>query len=299
MDTTPHPRIIGASVLGFALVAGAYVLANFGEPRTAPPVPATSQSASVRVPLVVTDNDNNGIEDWRDNFITTEPIIIEQTESDYTPPDTLTGQLGVNFFQNVVYARGYEGLGQSDEEIIENTVDVLTQETAVNLYDTTDITILTEWSEQDIINYANGAALAILNNNLDELELENELFILEDIIKNGEKERVTELETLATVYKNTRDDTLSLNVPGFLAKEHLDLINSYNAVYSDVDAMTESIDDPAFAFLRLKRYEDDTLGISYSLQNMYKAVAPYAGLFASDDPALLFVLYSPSNFPIN
>jgi len=298
MNSQPNPRIVGACLLGFAMVAGAYVVANFGQPRANAPAPApigANNVAALRVPIEVVDNDANGIEDWRDEFITTDPIRLTNDQAvAYTEPDTLTGKLGVNFFQNLVYSRGYGEFGRGDDEIISDTIEVLTTETAHKLYDTPDITILRDWTDQDIINYANGAALAITTNSV--AGLESELLILQDILKLNETDRITELETLVEVYRRTRDDTLALPVPAIFAKEHLDLINTYNAMHKDIEGMVIGMDDPAYALLRLKRYEDDARGLGYALQNAYQAFEPYAELFTESDPVLLFVLFSPSNF---
>jgi hypothetical protein len=56
--------------------------------------------------------------------------------------------------------------------------------------------------------------------------------------------------------------------------------------------MAISIEDPAFALIRIKRYQDDATGLQIALQNMYDTIEPYASLLGPDDPALLFVLFS-------
>ncbi len=78
-----------------------------------------------------------------------------------------------------------------------------------------------------------------------------------------------------------------------MVKEHLDLINTFHAIHKDIEAMSAAIDDPAFALLRLKRYEDDASGLGYAMQNMFFALDDYAHLFKVTDPATLFVIFSP------
>ena len=288
------PRIIGACVIGCALVAGAYTLSNFGSSWFAP-----QQSASVvavettpRVAIAVTDNDQNGIEDWRDEFVTNEPIVLAQIDTTYESPDTLTGQLGVNFIEGYLQNKTYGPFGRSQEEVIDNTVNVLAEQTAHELYDTPDITIMNKWDDQDILTYANTMALAISNNNQTQIT-ESELFILYDIVTNNNLERIEELQLLANTYQQMRDTSLNIPVPAFLVKEHLDLINTYHAVHKDIEAMTLAINDPAFALMRIKRYEDDAAGLGYALQNMYQALTPYAAQIKPNDPAALFVIFSP------
>jgi hypothetical protein len=294
MKGITNPRIIGACIIGCALVAGAYTLSNFGVSRF-----AAQQSASVavvettpRVAINVTDNDQNGIEDWRDEFVTNEPIVLAPTDTPYEPPDTLTGEMGVNFIESYLRAKTYGPFGSSREEVIDNTVNVLAERTAHELYDTPDVIILNEWDDQDILTYANTMALAISNNNQTQIT-ESELFILHDIVTNNNVERIEELEALANTYRQMRDTTLNIPVPANFVKEHLDLINTYHAVHKDIEAMMLAINDPAFALMRIKRYEDDAMGLGYALENMYQALTPYASLVKPSDPAVLFVVFSP------
>jgi len=288
-----NPKILGSTVIGFALIAGAYTVSHFGEPRqTYQPANAQSAISTQRVAIATADSDNNGIEDWRDEFITTKPVVLNQASSTYTPPDTLTGKMSIGFMENIIRAHGYGPFGSSDDEIIQNTIDTLSRETENSLYDTPDVTIMKEWDNDDIVNYANTVAATVYRNSIPDLE--GELYILHDIVTNKNESRMVELQSLVEVYRGYRDDTLKIPVPAFLVKEHLDLINTYNAILMDIEAMTLTFEDPAFALLRLKRYEDDATGLAYALQNMFLALEPHASLFTIDDPAVLFVIFSPN-----
>lgn len=287
-----NPKILGSTVIGFALVAGAYTISHFGEPhRTYQPADIHSAVSTERVAIAVADSNNDGIEDWQDEFITSKAVVLNQASSTYTTPDTLTGQMSVGFMENIIRARGYGPFGSSDDEIIKNTIDVLSSETSNSLYDIPDIIIMDEWDDQDIVNYANTAAATLYRNSVPDLE--GELEILHDIVTNNNVSRMAELQTLAEVYRGYKDDTLKIPVPKFLVKEHLDLINTYNAILFDIEGMTLAFDDPAVTLLRLKRYEDDATGLVYALQNMYRALEPYSNHFSVDDPAILFTAFSP------
>ena len=288
-----NPKVIGASIIGFALIAGAYTVSNFTIDTEIPqPAAVSVTQAKTRAPIAVVDSDGNGIEDWRDEFVTTEPVILDQSTTTYTPPDTLTGELGINFMENIIRARGYGPFGRSDEEVIGDTVDILSTATANELYDTPDIIILQPWEDQDIANYANTVAGAILKNDLPNIE--GELFILQDILTSNDTSRITELNSLSEAYKRNRDAVLATPVPAFLVKEHLDLINTLHAIYKDIEAMSAALEDPAFTLLRLKRYEDDATGLSLALENMLVALVEYSDLFTANDPAMLFIIFSPN-----
>lgn len=294
MEGNINPRVVGACLIGFALIAGAYTLSGFGVTNLPAQQAAVIGSESTpRAAIAVVDEDQNGIEDWRDEFVDNEAIVLDPitVDEDYERPTTLTGELGINFFESYLRSKTQGSFGRSQEELVADTVNVLASETAHDLYDTPDITIMREWDNADILTYANTVALAITNNNI--AGAEGELAVLVDILEKDEVERIAELEALATTYKNMRDETLATPVPAFLAKEHLDLINTYHAIFKDIEAMAITTEDPAFSLLRLKRYQDDAAGLGYALTNMYRALVPYAELVGPEDPALLFAVFSP------
>ena len=291
MERNFNPRVIGACLVGFALVAGAYVLSNFGQSnwQTQPAAVVVSQP---RVAIEVLDENDNGIEDWRDEFVTTAPIIIEQGESTYKAPETLTGQLGIDFIEDLIRSKTAGPFGRSQEEVVGRAVDTLTGQAAYDLYDVPDITVLTQWEDADLLSYANTVALTITNNNIDNGR--GEIDILSDALKDITPNQVylDELNSIAKAYENMRDTALSIPVPAIAVKQHLDLINTFNALHESIGAMVTAAQDPALALVRIKRYQDDALGLQIALENMYLILEPYASLVGPDDPALLFVLFS-------
>ncbi len=287
-----NPKIIGATIIGFALVASAFTVSSLQSERTIPQPAAVALGSQPRAPIAVVDNDNNGIEDWRDDFVTTEPVVLDQASSTYTLPTTLTGKTSIGLLENYVRSKNYGPFGSSEEEIITNTVNYLAKETEIKFYNTPDITIMETWDDQDILNYANVVASTIYKHNV--ADTEGELAVLYDILSTNNSARLGELTALSEMYKNYRDDTLLIPVPAFLVKEHLDLINTYHSLHEDIKAMLLIFDDPAVTLLRLKRYEDDTTGLGYALQNIYFALEPYAYLVTSvEEPATLFAIFSP------
>jgi len=291
MERNNNPRVIGACLVGFALVAGAYILSNFGVSNF-----KTQQAAVVvaepRVAIEVLDANNNGIEDWRDEFITTAPIILNQASSTYQIPDTLTGQLGIDFIEDLVRSKTAGPFGRTKEEVVGRAIDTMTDQAAYDLYDVPDITVLTQWEEADILVYANTVALTITNNNI--AGGRSEIDILSDALKeiSPDQAYIDELNDIAEAYKNMRDTALSIPVPVIAVKQHLDLINTFNALHESIGAMVIAAEDPALALVRIKRYQDDALGLRIALENMYLILEPYAALVGPEDPALLFVLFS-------
>ncbi len=295
MDSQSKMKIIGAFLVGFAIVGGAYTLSNFGEPSMSAPVPvaATALVASEgREPLPVTDANADGIEDWRESFISGSLISVDAGVSDeYVVPDTLTDQVGVAFMQEIIRAKGYGAVGKSEEEVIAETVEQIAARATDEIFDFRDITVSQDTSNEAIRAYGNAMANAIILNS--NPNLRHELLILKDVAEKQSPEAAAELALLAEVYKKMLDDSMAISVPTIFVKEHLDTINVYNALYQDILSMSKGLSDPMLSLVRLKRYEEDALGLAYAFQNLYTAFEPYAAVFERDDSAVFFVNFSP------
>lgn len=288
-----NPKILGSIIIGIAIVAGTYTVANFGQSRMAPPAAVIESQAPARVAIPVTDKDNNGVEDWRDQLIPTPAAVITQASTTYELPTTLTGQMSIQFLENYLQSKNNGPFGNTKEEVVSEAVETLADGSKQELYDTPDITILEIWTDEDVKNYANAMAGAIISNNVKGVD--QELNILHDALVRGNTERIDELKTISEIYKRTLDSSVNIPVPALFVKYHLDLINSYNALYQDVDAMSHATTDPALTLMRFKRYQDDALGLRLSLENMYVALGPYSDLFSNSDSALFFSQFSPNN----
>lgn len=288
-----NQKIMGACVIGLALIAGAYTVVHFGQ-YTPPTAAVAVSQAPTRVAVSVKDNDQNGIEDWRDTFLTVAPVVLnDAATSTYTLPTTITGMLSINMFQAIVRAKSAGPFGKSQADVIKNSVDSLTEQTRDSLYGVRDVTIIQQWTENDVKNYANVMAGIIINTNV--TPKENEIDILNDIVTGGQSGRMGELVEIANGYTSILDQSLLVPVPATFIKQHLDLINTYSAVQKDVLAMTKHAEDPALTLVRLKRYQDDALGLKLALENMNDSLLPYTKLFSKSDPALFFSEFDPGN----
>jgi hypothetical protein len=296
MNDQSKTRVIGAFLVGFAIVAGAYTVSNFGE--SSMPAPSNTAATAIvaaplRVALPVADTNGDGIEDWQETFVSagSQINLDGDVSSDYVVPDTLTDQVGVAFLQEIVRAKGYGAFGKSEEEVIKQTVDQISTHATDRILDLRDITISQDISNEAVRAYGNAMADAILQNG--NPNLRHELLILEDVMNNLNPESAKELAALSNVYQNTLTSSLAIPVPSLFVKEHLDLINVYNALYNDILTMSKALSDPMLSLVRLKRYEEDATGLALALQNLYLAVEPYAAYFEREDSAVFFVNFSP------
>jgi hypothetical protein len=292
MDAESKQKILGAFVVGIAIVGGAYTVANFGEPRVSQQATVVAATPPARVAIDVVDADGNGVEDWRDDFFTTNNTVLAENISTttYTPPTTLTGQIGTEFIQSVLENRIYGASPEAQQQVINSTIEQLENETSDFVYDTQDISILTGWDAEDIRAYANVMGAAITTNSLEGVD--NELDILQEVLTRDNTNGVVELEQIAGYYETLRDTAIATPVPVILAKEHLDLINTYHAMAIDITAMSQAAKDPIRTLLRVRKYRDNSLGLQLALDNMFNALLPYADSFSETDPALIFNLFA-------
>ncbi len=294
-----NQKILGAFVVGFALVAGAYTLSNFNAPRintqNEPIYGLAAASALDRNYIAVTDTDSNGIEDWREEFVNDTPIVID-TEVvgpvQYTPPTSITDTIGIQLFQNFLQAKGRGNVGPTTDQVVTDTAELL-RATAVQdyIYKLNQIQVIAT-SDDAIRTYANTLGQILINNNV---QSEGELVIIERAMQTEDPKELEKLDPLINMYKNLRDQTLATPVPAGFEKQHLDLINVYNAVYATLDGMKLAFADPVVALLRVQRYQDDTKGLRIALQNIYSSLVPHVRLFTESDPAAVFLVFSPQN----
>lgn len=288
-------KVVGAFVVGFAIVAGAYTLSNFGSTKFAKPVARQEASIAVapeRILIDVADTNTDGVEDWREVFFNeNKPVILQSNgTTTYEIPSTLTGQAGIAVIQDIVRMKGFEGFGPSQDDLVAEAAAEFSRYAEDDILDITDIKVGEDASGEAVRAYANAAAQIILDYGLEKTVPELESLRSATYTKN--KEAIAELKRVTAVYKTLLDKSLELTVPPQLIKAHLDVLNVYQALYKDIESMEDSIEDPLAAFVRLKRYEDDAKGLVYSVQNIYKAIEPYASYFERNDPAIFLVTFN-------
>lgn len=293
-----NQKVVGSFLIGVAFVFGSYLLTHFGHSSQRVQTANTPAAAIVAVDqrqyIPVTDKDNNGIEDWREEFVSKTALILDQPGSStipYTVPDTLTDQVGIQLFQAIMRAKEAGAAGPSQADIINTTTERLQSAIKDVIYKNADA-ITIPVSPEAIRTYANTIAQIVVNNNIKDTE--GELDILNRAVNDQNTEELKKLIPLATMYKNMRDQTLATPVPVPLLKQHLDLINVFEALYASLTDMQLVFTDPVVTLLRIKRYQDDATGLVASFQNMYTAILPYAAVFQPDDPAILFVQFDPN-----
>lgn len=293
MNNYNNPKIVGATIVGFAMVAGTYVISNFGTPpESSSNVAVAFTSAPARVFVPVSDSNDDGVEDWREQFTTAPAVVPAEADavSDFIPT-TLTEQVGVNLVEGLLKSIVAGPVVKNREEVVADNVERLSRAaTNDKIFDVRDIIISPDSADQAVRQYGNTLASILIDNSI--AMDSTELYLLDQYLTNGDVASLQKLKTLTEVYRKFRDNTLNTPVPRLFVKEHLDLINVYNAVLVSLEAMTKVEADPIIPFMRLQRYEDDMLGLALSLDNMYNVLVPFARVFEQNDAATLFVTLS-------
>jgi hypothetical protein len=262
-----HKRIAGAFLIGGALVATAFFLSRGMDEETQ--MGTVVEAGAVRSYIDIEDENGDGVPDWRDALIDTEPIVIDQSTSTYERPKTVTGKYAINFLEDFLRSKTHGVFGDSQEELVAHTNEELAESAIDTLFTEEDITIVETEDSTVLKAYGNHIATIALSASASS---ENEVLILQDTLQYNKPERLEDLDPIAADYVNIVKQMLEAPVPAKYAKEHLDLLNAYNAIREDIKGMQKLYSDPMYTFIRLKRYEDDVLGMSNAVKNLYDAL---------------------------
>lgn len=248
----------------------------------------TTRTSQDRTFITTTDTDNDGIPDWQEALHRTEPIAIEAASSSYEIPDTLTDTFAIQFFQEMVRAENYGAFGSNPEELAEFATDQFSDKAKDVLYGTSDIILKKDTSKTAAREYANTMAQIVIDYSIP-ADYPNEIQILRRAYDTNNPDVLDELDILIAGYKGMVERSLATPVPTAYVKEHLDLINVYKAVLTDLEAMKLAFSDPLFTMVRLKRYEEDAATLSIVALNLYKQLLLDGVTFAATDPAAQFI----------
>ncbi len=279
-------EILVAVLVGIVIISGSvYVNASSttieGEVSVVPPPPE-------RKYIPPTDSDGDGISDWAEELLADREIISQELDpSDvYLPPTTLTGKFSVGFFQQYLTAKGFGTFSENKDELVKQATANLQREATDRIYTFSDIIFAPTDTIESIRAYGNTVATIVLEHS--EEVTENEVDILQRAMKQNDPSRLSQIDPAIASYENFLAMTLATPVPFSLRQEHVDLINVYNAILSDLKAMRGTFEDPLLGLLRLKRYNQDIEGLVYTYYNLDRALRRAGVLYQEDEPGTVF-----------
>lgn len=286
-------RIYGAFMVGLGLVAGAFILSQYSHVFFSSSASQTANAVIVpeRKHIPVADSDADNIPDWQDAFLSEEPFILPTAEDaeNYEYPTSLTGQFGIKFFKEVFLASEYGVLDQSQDKFVEEALKRLAVRARDVLYTKSDIEVIDSNDPELLHAYGNLIALIALSH---PITVDNEMEILKRAATNNDPEALKDLETIRIAYEQMTQKMLEVTVPEKYAQHHLNLTNAYNAVYEDILGFEKLFDDPLYALLRYKRYEDDVLGMGNAITQLYDTLYLQDDIrWTGNDAVLRFVAF--------
>ncbi|MCA9360930.1 hypothetical protein KC845_00055 [Candidatus Kaiserbacteria bacterium] len=278
-------RIISALVVGIFLVVGAFVISKKADHSDTNGQLAVVQNQAERQYLSVDDKDNDGIPDWQNALLKTEEIVIASS-TDWKP-NTLTDKFSVAFFESIIRNKTYGPLGTDNDTIIAGATDVLAGYANDTILAEGDIVIVPQSDTATLRNYGNTLADIILEH---PMKPPTEMTILQNSLRDNNPAGLKAIDPILIAYQTMVLDMKQTPVPEPFVFEHLDLLNAYNAVANDIAAMRNVYEDPALGMLRVKRYEDDVLGMGQAMVNVFKKlVTEYSVTFQPSDSARILI----------
>jgi hypothetical protein len=260
-------RIAGAFMIGGALVVSAFLMAEQKQTQQKGEILAATV---VRSHIQIEDENGDGIPDWRDSLQKTEPIMLDSATSTYEKPTTITGKFAVKFLEDMFRSKMYGAFGDSHEELIAEATESLVSESKDVLFEKEDLTLIDDASPEIVRAYGNHIASIALGAKGGG---ENEAIILQDSLRYNDPDRLRDLDPIVASYVDLVKRMLETPVPVEYTKEHLAVLNAYNAIKEDVSAMQKVYEDALYTLIRAKRYEDDALGMKNALSQILSVIS--------------------------
>ncbi len=281
-------RISGALLAGAALIAGALLIRSYSNTDNVSIKEAVVVvEAPQRSAIKVTDQNGDGVPDWQEALLVSGSLEIASTTTNFKEPETLTEKFALDFFQDMVRAENYGAFGDTPEELVLEASNELAAHAVDVLFEPSDILTSPDNSLQSLSSY--GELVARITTLYVDPSGENEAVVLERALRDQDPSVLVALDIKIEVYKNILRDTKALTVPTDLQKEHLDLLNSYQAVLSDIQAMRTAFTDPMLTLLRMKRYQGDAEGLNTALTTIFTKLRTAGATWQADSPVYLFI----------
>jgi hypothetical protein len=282
-----NPKIVAAFAVGCAFVLLALVFSDFGQRRK--PVGNADGVRVAKAPershIPVADTDGDGIPDWQDLIV---PEASENTfalaeTGDYTEPDTLTGQASVEFMKQLLEVKSGNSLATSEEAFVEQfATNVLKSSDDIKVT-TRELTVTETNDAVSLRTYTNGMAQIFISEGFI-ASAGNELTILSEAVETNNASKLTELAVISGQLTKSIERAKALPVPSAMTTEHINIINTATSLRNDILGMEKLFTDPMYAFVRIRRYEQDTENITQAFYNLKAKATELGARFESNDP---------------
>ena len=297
-------RIGGSLVLAVLLIGTAFVLKNSGPEKIAADNSVIAVTDNpIKQYVQTADTDGDGIRDWEEELRGTDPLVPNErattTENEFTfnqsdeafePPETLTDQFALNFFEDFVRARGSEPLSATAQQaLVTDAADSIANSVRDPLYTRADISISSENTLDTIRRYGNAVGKIIQSHTV----TENEMVVLQRAMTTEDPEELKALAPIRQAYRGMIEEMLAVSAPSSVVEEHLDLINTFVLIENDIKAFEQVFDDPLLTLAYINRYPDDATGLYYAVDNMRTAFEQAGIVYTADESGIFFFSLRP------
>lgn len=256
------PRILVAFVLGLFMVAGSFWLSQQKpkDPLAANTITKTEVDGEpIRGYIPVADKNADGLPDWQNSFNVATVYVDEKPEETLTK----TGALAVDIITRTTM--GNAGV----DSVLLDIGTSLTKEMLDKDYTVDDIKISEDNSLAAKKAYGNKVAQIALDN-APPKGTEAELTVLNRALLRDDPEIIAALDPTIVAYEKMLADMLETPVPSSLVREHLSLINVYQALIKDIKAFRLIFEDALPAMARFRRYQADAEALYTAIIMLYQ-----------------------------
>jgi len=280
-------RIAAAFVVGTLIIGGAFLLKQTATDSEGVDVVAITQPQSTRTYI------SKGTDWTRELQAATlraakdaPEITIGEASASEAAGNTVTDTFARSFFES--YFRGNLS-GNIDETnssfFVHDSVATLASAGQDPLLTANDVVI---GAATDVSIRAYGNRLVeIMKHHLSNYT-EDELALFAQALQANDTSKFDTLTNIADAYEHILADTLKVAAPPQLIEEHVALLNAYQALGNDIDAMAAGQTDPVYALVRVQRYESDAQALLDALSRIYTLMYRAGIRYTKDEPGALF-----------
>ena len=275
-----NPRIVIAFVFGLFIVAGSFWLSKekpLGNDSIVA-VKAEEDNVPLRGFIPVNDQDSDGLPDWQNTFDIATVYVDEKPEEDLTRTGALAAELATRIIA-----------GNEDPSVISSDINAdIDKEFIDKDYTVADIKTIQDNSREALKAYGNEVA-SIAFRHAPPRTTESELAVLNRALLRNDPEILAGLDPTITSYENMLADMLDTPVPESLTREHLALINVYQAILNDIKAFRGVFNDALPSIARFNRYTADVTALDAAIIMLYEKLYLNGILWSENDPAFQLI----------
>ncbi len=270
-----NPRIAVAFVVGLVLVGGSYLLSENSKSEVINNQLIVSADP-VRQFIDVDDNDQDGLPDWQNS------LSLNTINLDEEGGGTRTSALAVELATLTTTSEA------SSDTILASVGSDLAREGQDIPYTREDITIVQNDTPASLRSYGNKVASIALNN-APPAGTEDELTILNRALVRNDPNVLEDLSPTIVSYERMVEAMLATPVPSSMVREHLSLLNVYQAILNDIKGFQGVFTDALPAMIRFRRYQADVEALYVALNLLYLQLHGRGIVWGPNDQASQFI----------